>query len=179
MELLIAISFLGLVVLSAVAVNTTANRFLVNQNNQVRIANQAENIMDLIVKDIVLSFGDPNNKAFEIGSGVASGILIKLRRFDVAPEGPDVNDRWVSYKYINNKIEYNSDFSGSGSWVVLTPNAVSLNFQALDVDANGNALNDNVIKVTLTCRQNPAQPASANNSEVTLTTTIRIPSLSS
>lgn len=177
LELLIAISFLGLVILSAVAINMTANRLLTTQNDQVRLAHQAGNVIELMVKDIKLSFGGPGatNEAFRI----LNPTYIKLRRFDVAPDGPDANDIWVSYKKNGYNIEFNDNAYGLGAVVVIASNVVSLNFQSMDINADGNSFNDNVIRITLTCRQNPALPASANNSEVTLTTIVRIPSLSS
>lgn len=183
MELLIAISFLGLVVLSAVAINTTANRFLTTQNNQVRVANQAENTLELIAKDIMLSFGEPGNEAFNIfDPGPISGNELKLRRVDVAPEGADANDILSAYRYdgATNSIEFKADLWGPVDWVTIARNIVIINpiFQAIDVNGDGNALNDNLIRVEITCRQDPSQPASVNNSEVTVATAVRIPSSS-
>lgn len=184
MELIISISFLGLVVVSAVAINASANRFLTSQNNQAIIASQASTVVELIVKDIKLSFGDPANEAFRIFlPGAVTGNMMKLRRFDVAPSGPDINDKWVAYRYdANNHIlEYNNDAYGAGVYVTIARNVVAINriFEALDVDGDGNALNDNVISVEITCRQDPTQPASPLNTQVTLTTVVRIPSISS
>lgn len=184
MELIIAISFLALVILSAVAINMAANRFLTNQNDQVRLANQAENVLDLMAKDIMLSFGDPGNEAFRIlVPGPTSGTELKLRRGDVPPQGADANDIWSAYRYDNasNSIVFKADLWGPVDWVTIAKNVIVINpiFQAVDVNGDGNALNDNVIRIEITCRQNPNQPASANNREVTLTTTVRIPAPSS
>lgn len=183
-ELLISITFLSLVVLSAVAIDTAANRFLTNENAQTRVALEASVTLEHIAKNIQLSFGNPVNSAFNIiDPGPNAGNRLKIRRVDIAPDGPDANDKWVAYRYdaINHLIEFNDDLFGAGVYITIARNVIAINpiFQVVDADGDGNAFNDNVIRIEVTCRQNPSQPASTVNSEVTLTTTIRIPSLSS
>jgi prepilin-type N-terminal cleavage/methylation domain-containing protein len=178
-ELVIAISLLGMVVLSALAINMSSERFLRRQNVESQITNLASVALEQIIKDITLSFGNPpgtGGPAFDIllppGSAPA-GNQLNLRRFDVAPDGASANDRWVGYQFNNNSIEFNSNVLGGGSWVTLighVPNPINPIFQEIDT---------NLIRVEITCRQDPAQPQSIANPQVTIVSAAHISSAAS
>ncbi|MBU2541129.1 MAG: hypothetical protein KJ593_04435 [Candidatus Omnitrophica bacterium] len=189
-ELIISISFLGLVVLSAVTINLSADRFLNAENTQVRLTNEVALALERIARDIKLSFGNPPatlpaNPAFRIlDPGVISGNELQLRKKDIAPLGTGANDQWTGYRFnnANRTIEVHDDlFGGVGSWETLVENVVVINdiFQAIDTDNNGDALNDNVIRVEITCRQDPTQAQSVTNPEVTLVSTMHIQAVAS
>jgi hypothetical protein len=181
-ELLIAVIFLGVVVLSAVSIDIAANRSLLSERSQVKVGAEAAVILERIIKDIQLAFGFPiaGREAFSIKD---AGRTLELRREDVAPTGPDVNDRWVGYHYddANHVITYNPDLTGAGSYTTIARNITGANvmFQAIDADTDGNPLNDNLIRIEITIRQDPAQPSSLVNPEAIVTTTVGIFSVSS
>ncbi|MEW6008070.1 MAG: prepilin-type N-terminal cleavage/methylation domain-containing protein [Candidatus Omnitrophota bacterium] len=192
-ELCIGIVLLGLVVLAGVAINASSNRFLASENSQSRLANQVSYAVELIVRDIMQSFGDPPGSgalrdAFYIfdkfGADAPIGFELVLHREDLPPSGVDPNDRWVGYRWNNNQIEFtNNRYPNPPAppvWVILIGNIVDAPiFEAVDLNADGNAFNDQFIRIEITCRQNPSQPPSALNQEVTLVSAARIPAASS
>lgn len=175
-ELIIAISLLGMVMLSAVAINIAANRFLLSEDSQARLSRQASLAMELISKDISLSFGDPANSAFQIlAPGPNSGNALRLRREDRDPlQVADANDRWVSYLFdvSDNTIRFNDGASGNLDIVVEDVVTVNDIFQA-------SPLNDNLIRIEITTRQDPTQPPSITNPQTTLVSAVRIPAIAS
>jgi len=192
LELIIASSFLSLVIMSAVSVNLSANRFLSTESSQADLANEVAAAVERISRDIKLSFGSPadfGSRAFSIlNPGLNSGNDICLRTDDNGALGPDNSDTWTVYRLTGSTIEF-SDNCGDvaaggtcpGSWEVIAKNVVTINdiFQAVDADNDGNPLNDNLIRLEITCRQDPSQAASVDNPEVALVSTMRIQSAAS
>ncbi len=177
LELMAGISLFGLVALSAATIHLSAEKMLVIENAQSRLGLECSYALERIAKDILVSFGDPANPAFVIAN---AGSELQLRREDLGTQGADANDRWVAYKLVGNQIQYNNNFS-TGAWEKVIDNVVTGNpiFQEIDVN-NDTVLNDNLIRLAITCRQDPAQPFLAtSNPEVALVSAVHILSVAS
>lgn len=181
LELVVALVLLTGVVMGAFGVSFFANNQVIQSERGVKVQNEAAIVLAHMTRNISQGIGDvidpPVNTA-DIGGDTAIQVFIDSNLNGVQ----DAADNRVAYRYDNNEIRFcpqcgnNPCTNCNPNWNsteiisnrIVPVNPVIFNF------VPGN----NFIEVQITARYNPAQAQSAVNPEVTLTTRIKMPAVS-
>lgn len=171
-ELLIAISLVGMIVLAIVAVDVAARRFVNTSDFEARAQNQASPALELIAKDVSQAVGniksdsgicqesDPPPCNITAVS-VAQNILSRIDRNN--SPGNYGDDTWVGYRYNSGTMQRKE--CGSNSWsCAATWNTVATSIVA---PTNFTIAVDGSVKMIVS-----AQLTERDNTTVTLETTV-------
>ena len=177
-ELFIAITLAGMVLLSVAAVDIVSRKFLNTTYYESRVQNEVGPILEMIAKDITRGYGNANNPGVIVP---ATNDRVDIRQLDTAaaPTYDDFSDdTWVRYSYdapdyrITRQECTAVSLSGCSSWgaaETLANNISDCSFTIAQVDE----LNKDLwVAIAITARRNAAIPPSPTNPEVTLQTTI-------
>lgn len=177
-ELFIAITLVGMVLLSIIAVDIASCKFLNTTYYESRVQNEVGPILEMITKDITRGYGNVNNP----GVIVPVANMVEIRQLDTAAAPTYDNftdDTWVRYRYDSNAFNIIKEFcAGSkfscSSWAA--PETLASNISGCNFTIAQDALlNKNLwVTIAITARRNAADtsPPSAVNPEVVLRTTI-------
>ena len=95
-ELIIAISLMGLIILAIVAVDVGSRGFLKTSDDESALQNEANFIMETIVKDLGKSFkGTKNNPSVK----VPSNDMLEIRNRGASGSFELSNSKWVRYQF--------------------------------------------------------------------------------
>ncbi len=172
-ELIIAISLMGLIILAIVAVDVGSRGFLKTSDDESTLQNEANFVMETIAKDISGSFrGNKNNRSI-ISSGTDT-LEIRLKgsgaSFDYS------NSKWVRYQFAGATIkkqvcEGTLNISSDGkcnSWTSIPQQQLVKN---IIKDCAFNFDPDTaVVGITITARAKPSENPGQDNPEVILET---------
>ena len=119
-ELLIAITLVGMILLTISAVDIASRKFLNTADYESRVQNEVSPILEMIAKDITLGYGNDNNP----GLYVPASTEVEIRRLDAAsPPRYDIftDDPWVRYRYDSSthsiiKDSCTGSLSRCGTW---------------------------------------------------------------
>lgn len=120
-ELVIAISLLGVILLTATAVDVSVRRFFNASDRSAALQNELNPVLLRMKKDINTAVGQPGNSGIQIQAG---NNRIAVRR-DVNISGvPNVNsagnyndDTWTTYALVGNQIQF---YRGNAPWVAVS-----------------------------------------------------------
>ena len=171
-ELIIAISLMGLIILAIVAVDVGSRGFLKTSDDESTLQNEANFVMETMAKDISRSFkGNKNNRSIEVSSGKDT-LEIRLKgsgaSFDYS------NSKWVRYQFadatIKKQVCAGASISSDGkcsSWPSssqqLVKNIIKDCVFSFDTATS-------VVGITITARAKPSENPGQDNPEVILET---------
>lgn len=178
-ELFIAITLAGMVLLSVTAVDIVSRKFLNTTYYESKVQNEVAPILEMMAKDITRGYGNDNNP----GVIVPAANMVDIRQLDtgVPPTYDDFSDdAWVRYSYeaadyrITRQYCTTESQSGCSSWG--TAETLASNISACSFTIAQDALlNRNLwVTIAITARRNAADTSSssATNPEVILQTRI-------
>lgn len=198
LELLLAITLLGLIVLGISNLEVFSRYQVTSSDRRAQLQNEASLVLEHMAKWISRAIGDPNDmavKAYDDNKG------IRIRIDDNPADGRvSPADTWIAYRHediadppIDSEVRFypnagNTEILpvGPNAYQVLarkvlisTPTLYGLEFSG-NFDANG-WLADNAIEVKIITRWNPVSsvPVSPDNPQVQMRNIIRMPSVSS
>lgn len=187
-ELIIAISLMGLIILAIVAVDVGSRGFLRTSDDESALQNEANFIMESIVKDLEKSFkGTKNNPSVQVTDGstvVASGNTLEIRNRASGSSFELSNSKWVRYKFDSaaktikqqtcGGTSVSSEGKCTGSWSnsqQLIKNIVTACVFNFDTDTA-------VVGITITARAKPSENPGQDNPEVILESSVSSRSIS-
>ena len=173
-ELIIAISLMGLIILAIVAVDVGSRGFLKTSDDESTLQNEANFVMETMAKDISMSYwGNKNNRSIEVSSGKDT-LFVRLigsgASFDYS------NSKWVRYQFADATIkkqvcEGTLNISSDGkcnSWTSIPQQQLVKN---IIKDCAFNFDPDTaVVGITITARTKPSENPGQDNPEVILET---------
>ena len=195
-ELLIAISLVGVLAIGISSVDTYTHFHLMSSDRRAQIQNEASYVLEHMVKNINSAIGNANDwavKAYNDNKG------IRIRIDDNPANGMvDGTDHWIAYRHedigspaTDSEIRYYPDAGNvevpAGSYesiarkiAISTGGFYGLEFQG-NFDVN-NWLNDSIIEVKITACWDPAEArflcGTIDNPEVTMRNRIKMPAVS-
>lgn len=124
-ELIIAISLVGLIILAIVGVDVASRRFVNTSDYEARAQNQIGPVLEMIVKDVSRAVG---NVRFDSGVNqtTASDIRARIDRNNSPSNYGD--DTWVGYRYISGTIqrtECSPNWPCAASWETIANNLIN------------------------------------------------------
>lgn len=194
LELLIAIVLLSLIVISFTSIDLFSRFHVLTSGRRAKLQNEVSAALEHMTKQINRAIGYSGNwaaKAYSDNKGV------RIRIDDNPANGRiDTSDHWIAYIHKNigalatdSEIRFYSDAGEdeipSGIYQSIAHKIVikkpTSTFYGLEFSGNfvpNGWLNDNIIEVKITARWYPDQDASVDNPEVTMRTSIKMPSVS-
>lgn len=177
-ELLIAISLLGLVILSTTSVEMFARKQMKTTDMQTQLLNEVSPAIEHIVKNISLGIGDKNDPGIKVyPTGKAPYLQI---RQDINKTPSDYSDDiWCEYKSNSfslpdaPSIRYDPNINdgNSDNYQVIVRKVTDFTFALVDTNNNGIATDDNLVQFSVTVRKDPTKAIDPiNNPEVTIYT---------
>lgn len=181
-ELIIAISLMGLIILAIVAVDVGSRGFLRTSDDESTLQNEANFIMESIVKDLGKSFkGTKNNPSINVN---AAGDTVEIRNRASGSSFELSNSKWVRYKFDSaaktikkqtcDGASVSSEGKCAGSWSnprQLIRNIVTACVFNFDSDTA-------VVGITITARAKPSENPGQDNPEVILESSLSSRSIS-
>jgi len=166
-ELILAASLVGVIILAAFSLDTTAHRFFTSSDRKATVLNEMMFVMDHIQKNAVRVTGFVGSPGYNVTAN-----LLEMR---VADPGNDPlrfdDDTWVQYRLSGNDVIYDPDRFAAGSTETLTSRVVNngLTFSELQ-DAGGSVYG---VRVRLQGEFTPGAGGSErDNPAVDLNTTV-------
>lgn len=176
LELLISIVLLGMIVLGFSTIELFGRFHALSSDRRAKLQNEASYVLEHMTKRISEAVGsravpgqDPISVA-DIGSDAAITAWIDLNqngRLEAAP-----TDRQLAYILNGSsyQMRFYSNYSGDPtSYEVLSQKAYSFT----------RSVTDNYVELSFTVRWQPAQAASVDNPELSMTTRVKMPQVSS
>ncbi len=167
-ELIIAISLMGLIILAIVAVDVGSRGFLKTSDDESTLQNEANFVMEMIVKDLGKSFrGTKNNPS--VNSPSANTIEIRDR--DSSESFELSNSKWVKYTFSGSTITKQSctTLSSDGKYTCNTWGATEQLVKNIITNCVFNFDTDTaVVGITITARAKPSEEPGQDNPEVIL-----------
>ena len=179
-ELIIAISLMGLIILAIVAVDVGSRGFLKTSDDESTLQNEANFVMGTIAKDISKSFkGNKNNRSITVSSGKD---ILEIRLKGSGTSSDYSNSKWVRYQFADSTIKkqtcdgpsISSGGKCTGSWSnpqQLIKNIVTACAFNFDSDTT-------VVGITITARAKPSENPGQDNPEVILENSVSSRSIS-
>lgn len=146
-ELIIAVSMVGMIILAIVAVDVSSRKMLISSNEYSRLQSTVSSAMSLISKDVFNACGNIT---------IINPTVIDIRSDD--------NNNWVSYKFddtdkrIKRCLNAGSPCVSSNTW---TPFAYSISNATFAKDTESGGM-----QIAITARNDPVLGASDSNPEV-------------
>lgn len=174
-ELIIAISLVGMIVLAIVAVDMASRRFVNTSDFEARAQNQISPALELIAKDVSRAVGniksdsgicrdsDPNPCTITASLPASLNIRSRIDKNSNPTPGNYGDDTWVGYRYNSGTMQRKE--CGSNSW----PCAVTWDTVATSIVAptSFTAAADGSVKIVIS-----AQLSGSDSTPVTLETTV-------
>jgi len=192
LELLIALSLIGLVVLGFSSIDLFSRFHVTTSDRRIQLQNDVATALEHMTKQISRAIGNTADKAVK---AYTDNKGIRIRIDDNPANGQvDAADHWVAYRHedigspaTDSEIRF---YSNAGSTetpavpyesiarriVISSGGVYGVEFSG-NFDASGWLL-DNILEVKVSGRWNPSQAASNDNPEVTLRTRILMPTVS-
>lgn len=165
-ELLIAISLVGMIILSLVAVDVAMRKFLNTSDYTARVQNEISPALDMIVKDTSRAIGYINDS----GIVISGSNRIEIRQLDTnnPPSYSDyADDPWIRYSFNNYTIEKRTRVNESSAWT--NPETIARNISSCNFTYSPNT----PVGISITALHNAALTEDENtNPRVTLETSI-------
>lgn len=193
-ELIVAVILLMVVIVGLNSINAFSHFHIISASRRSKLQNEVSVALDHMRKQAVFSFGN------EFVNGVDSVVAVDIDTppanrnyvsFYVDSNGDGTGDRWISYRYYNNQIQYCGDCRNDPAcnacretvpgWnnpnVALSENIVGFSV-VKPVDGSGR-LSENNVNVRLDSCWNPVRPCdTVDNPAVNMTARIFLPSVS-
>ena len=180
-ELMIAVSLVGMIILVITAVDLASRRFVQSSNYEAKVQNSVSPILEMMVKDIARAYGQSANPGIKDTSGnsiFTGSQRIEIRQLDSAPAtySDYTDDAWRAYGFDSTSKEirrYDTCNSAGNdkcnawgpAYEVLAKNITVCNFTRSDITAP--------VSIGLTALHDAAVEADTNtNPQVTLETSI-------
>ena len=179
-ELIIAISLMGLIILAIVAVDVGSRGFLKTSDDESALQNETNFVMETIAKDISRSFkGNKNNRSITVSSGKD---ILEIRLKGSGTSSDYSNSKWVRNQFADSTIKkqtcdgpsISSGGKCTGSWSnpqQLIKNIVTACAFNFDSDTT-------VVGITITARAKPSENPGQDNPEVILENSVSSRSIS-
>jgi hypothetical protein len=194
-ELLIALTLIGLVVLGFSSIDLFSRFHVTTSDRRIQLQNDVATALEHMTKQISRAIGNTALTDTVAVKAYADNKGIRIRIDDSPANGyVDANDTWIAYRHEN------IGSPATDSEIRFYPNAGSIETPAephesiahrivissggvYGVEFSGNFdvngwLLDNILEVKVSGRWNPAQTVSNENPEVTLRTRILMPAVS-
>jgi len=174
-ELLIAISLLGLVILAATSIDLFARRQLRDTDIRTQLINEISPAMEHMVKNILQGIGDINNPGV---IGTHGGNTIQIRQ-DTNGNSRADDSYNITYQLLGNNILFTDTFLGISNEVI-AQRITNLTFSYIDTNSNGVPdSRDALLDINITARWDPTlSPDSITNPEVQLNSRVQLRSAS-
>lgn len=169
-ELLIAISLVGMIVLAIVAVDVAARRFVNTSDFEARAQNQASPALELIAKDVSQAVG---NRISDTGVNQTSAANIGARVDINSTGGPNNtpgnygDDTWISYSFDAGTSTIRRKQCLSNAWPCVATASDSTVATSIVAPTNFTIAVDGSVKMIVS-----AQLTERDNTTVTLETTV-------
>jgi len=185
-ELLLAASLMGLIMVTAASIEVDIRNYYFASDREAQLQLRLSSTLEHMAKRIHTAVGDVNNVPVESYSD-NRGIMIWVD----TPANPGVRDHRIGYRHEGNLLRFCNNVANPGNpaldtWENIAVNILTTDFAqpvntwglVIDYDpvvANGRI---NVLTITLRNRFNPANTVSLDNPQVELTTYLHMPSVS-
>jgi prepilin-type N-terminal cleavage/methylation domain-containing protein len=168
-ELILAAALVGVIILAAFSLDTTAHRFFTSSDRKARVLNEMMFVMEHIQKNAARVTGFVGRPGYNVAANV---LEMRVADSDNDPTRFD-DDVWVQYRLSGNRIIYDPDMFAAGSTdtETLTERVITngLNFSEL-TDGDGSVYG---VRVSLQGEFTPGDGGSErNNPSAELNTTV-------
>ncbi|MBN3037805.1 MAG: prepilin-type N-terminal cleavage/methylation domain-containing protein [Candidatus Omnitrophica bacterium] len=165
MEILVALTLTGVIVLAVASVDVTSRRFLKAAQDKSRIYDEVKIVTEHIAKSLQSGIGDILNPGFSISAGGGTIEINQDSNYDGRFEPLLDTITRYTYRPPTYDIVYDPDISVAGDEEVISKQMIAnCNFAA------GAALNE--VALSITSRKDPTLAASSDNPETILTSSI-------
>ncbi|MEW5758104.1 MAG: prepilin-type N-terminal cleavage/methylation domain-containing protein [Candidatus Omnitrophota bacterium] len=182
-ELIIAITLVGMVALTAGTVEIWSRRMGTVQDKQAELLNRISPVMEHIVKNVYTGIGYKDNPTVALRVEPGVGIILEIKHDVASPFGEFTNtDEVGRYVYTNNNKQLRFMRVSPNQVGVIEDTVLARDVELqvepvlVDYNNNGNTNDDTplVYQLTLRTRQNinDPNPHPINNPEVSLTTNV-------
>ena len=176
-ELMIAVSLVGMIMLALSAVDMASRKFLKTSDYEAKVQNNISPVLEMIVKDISLASGQKSNPGINLVS--SSQIRARVDRMYLPTPKTYSDDTWIEYNFASNQIqrkECSADINGAWTGSCAAPFTIASNVQACaftrSIIPDPDTLK-NPVKIILTARLLAnGSPPTPTNPEVTLETSV-------
>jgi prepilin-type N-terminal cleavage/methylation domain-containing protein len=179
-ELLIAISLVGMIILSITAIDVASRRFINTANYAAQVQSEIGPILERMAKDISQAYGYTGTTLGIPNSGINITVptQITIRQLDNYPHTYTdfTDDPGIRYTYNPNpafNITRENRDCPTCSWSPIPPEVIARNIEAGNFTQEPSP--DGRVKIVLTARRNAAFPAPADtldNPRVILDTSV-------
>lgn len=177
-ELIIAISLMGLIILAIVAVDVGSRGFLKTSDDESTLQNEANFVMEMIVRDLEKSFKGTKNLP-SVKSPSANTLEIRSRGTGESFELS--NSNWVKYEFSNSTITKAScaTLSNDGNYTCTAWGAPEQLVKNIITNCVFNFDTDTAVAgITVTARAKPSENPGQDNPEVILESSVSSRSIS-
>jgi len=181
LELLIAIALLSVLILGINSINVFSRYHLISSDRRAKVQNDVSYCLGHITKQGLRTIG--NESIFGVNSAVVAVTNTSLAFFvDANSDGrrDTGNDYWIKYTLnpSNNQLLYCGNCGNSSACASCATEVLSDRITAFNPTKAASFTQGNHVEVQLSGRWNPAASASTDNPEITMRSTISLPSLS-
>lgn len=186
-EIIIAMMLLTVIVLGAVAFDTTSREFLLSSDRKTKVLNELSLAAGHFARYVPLATGDSNNPGIKVLTPttlrIRADILNGINRLPQESPADYTDDIWVSYRTSGNDLQFCPNFNDAAgtcpAWETITDRFISLAASPFAISlTNGVVYVRNLATVYDPATYNPAAPAPRDNPIVTMVDTGGSPTLS-
>lgn len=174
-ELLITIGLMGMIILAITAIDVGSRRFLNTANYEAQVQSEASPVLERMVKDITLAYGQSDNPGITIAAG---NTKITIRQLPLLPAFPTYadfdDDPRVRYTYDSTYLYITREISSTCPGGVCTwnpPEVIARNIESGAFSPGP----DGIVEINMTARRKAEAappPVTFENPKVTLETSI-------
>ena len=187
LELLIAIVLLSVITIGLSSIDLFSRYHVLTADRRVRLQNEVSLALEHMTKHISQAIGstlrlDRNTDPAVVFYQNTQGFRIRIDSNPVNGR-PDQTDTWIAYCHepINGPQPDSGIFYYSNAGATEPPGGnpeIITHKVVTDNTGFTYILTDNYLTIGIVCRWDPTQPRSADNPEISLNTTIKMPSVS-
>lgn len=172
-ELLITISLMGMIILAITAIDVGSRRFLNTANYEAQVQSEVSPVLERMVKDITLAYGQSDNP----GINITGSNQITIRRLDSGSPPSYANfddDPRVRYTYNSSNLYISRETSSSCAGGVCSWNPAEVIARNIESGTFSQGT-DGVVGINMTARRNAQAtppPDTFENPRVTLETSV-------
>src|SRR3989338_4132349 len=173
-ELIITIGLIGMMILAITAIDVGARKFLNTANYEAQVQSEASPVLERMVKDITLAYGQSDNS----GITIAGNSQITIRQLPSSPALPTYtnfdDDPRVRYTYNSSGLSITRETSSSCSGSACSWNPAEVIARNIENDAFSQGT-DGIVGINMTARRNAQAappPVTFENPKVTLETSV-------
>jgi len=175
-ELLITIGLIGMMILAITAIDVGARRFVNTANYEAQVQSEASPVLERMVKDITLAYGQSDNSGITI-AGNSQITIRQLPFLPVLPTYPDFDDDpRVRYTYNSSGLSITRETSSSCPGGVCSWNPAEVEVIARNIEnVTFSQGTDGIVGINMTARRNAQAappPVTFENPKVTLETSV-------